>query len=257
MYGLRRSSYTSLREIHHSTLRQSPEPLSHLHVISLVAATIVVGLSLDTWLPSHGQVLANIGVLAVYVYMLVKGTRDEARTLVICAVIGFLGEVFLCFIWGLYTYRLGNLPIFVPPGHALLFLAGCRAGNLVPMWFPKLVLASSTAVVLAMVVVWGYTAELLWFGLFLTVLAFGRDRRLYSVMLVMALLLELLGTYVGAWVWTPEVPYFGLRSSNPPLSAGAFYCCLDLLVLASARMLTHVLRRRAIPQSIERSRSGD
>ncbi len=214
------------------------EPLSNRQVIVLVAATIVAGLSLDTWMPIHGQALANIVVLGIYGYMLLKTTREEARTLVICAVIGCLGEVFLCFAWGLYTYRLGNLPIFVPPGHALLFLAGCRAGRMVPDWFSHLILGSSTAVVVAMVTVWGYTAELLWFGLFLTVLAFGRDRRLYSVMLVMALLLELLGTYVGAWVWAPQVPYFGLRSSNPPLSAGAFYCCLDLLVLASARLWT-------------------
>lgn len=217
--------------------------MSTKHVISLVSLTILVGLGLDTWIQSHGQILANVGVFAVYGFVLFKSSRQEARTLLICAVLGFVGEVFLCFVWGLYTYRLGNLPLFVPPGHALLFLAGCRARDLMPDWFPRAVLMSSTVAVLALVGIWGFTAELLWFGLFLAVFLLGKDRKLYAVMLVMALLLELLGTYLGAWRWTPEVPYFGLASSNPPLAAGAFYCFLDLWALATTGLLDRFLSR--------------
>lgn len=210
------------------------------NVLSLVAVTIVVGLGLDAWVPVYGQTLTNVGVFAVYGFLLLKSSRQEAQTLVICALLGLMGELVLCFGWGLYTYRLENLPLFVPPGHALLFFAGFRARASMPAWFPRIVLVTSSVVVLALVVIWGFTAELLWFGLFLSVLTFGKDKQLYSVMLVMALMLELLGTYLGAWRWAAEVPYLGLHSSNPPLAAGAFYCCLDLLVLASAGLLTKV-----------------
>lgn len=206
-------------------------------ILGWVATTIVVGLCLDAWIPEHGQTLANVWVFGVYGYVLLRSSRSEVRMLLICTVLGFLGELFLCFGWGLYTYRLENLPLFVPPGHALLFFAGCRASELMPTWFPKAVGITSGAVVLAMAVVWGYTADLLWFGIFLAVVAVGRDRQIYSVMLIMALLLELLGTYLGAWQWAPEIPYLGLSSWNPPLAAGAFYCFLDLWVLATVRCL--------------------
>src|SRR4029450_6484303 len=33
-------------------------------------------------------------------------------------------EVVGSIIWGVYTYRLGNLPLFVPPGHGLVYLTG-------------------------------------------------------------------------------------------------------------------------------------
>ena len=62
-------------------------------------------------------------------------------------------------------------------------------------------------------------------------------RRLYCVMLIAALLMELYGTWVGNWAWQADVPYLGLHSANPPLAAGAFYCALDVLVGLTGRGL--------------------
>ena len=56
-------------------------------------------------------------------------------------------------------------------------------------------------------------------------------------MLVVALLAELYGTWLGSWTWHHNVPYIGLSSNNPPLAAGAFYCVLDVLVALTARAL--------------------
>ena len=36
-------------------------------------------------------------------------------------------ELFLSMVWGLYQYRWGNVPLFVPPGHGLLYLFALRA----------------------------------------------------------------------------------------------------------------------------------
>src|SRR5215210_997065 len=36
-------------------------------------------------------------------------------------------ELFLSLVWGLYQYRWGNVPLFVPPGHGLLYLFALRA----------------------------------------------------------------------------------------------------------------------------------
>ena len=60
-------------------------------------------------------------------------------------------------------------------------------------------------------------------------------------MFVLALMMELYGTALGNWVWAAEAPGLGLTAANPPFSAGAFYCLLDLLVL---------LALKAWPQSL-------
>ncbi|MEM1180396.1 MAG: hypothetical protein AAGM22_18780 [Acidobacteriota bacterium] len=210
----------------------------HTHVlVAVVTATIAAGLALEAAAPVPGQAAANVLVIGVYLWLLSRSSRVEARRLLLCAGLGFLGEVFLCLIWGLYDYRLGNLPLYVPFGHALLFVAGLRLSHLAPRWLPTLVVTSSTGAVVALVIFAGHTAELLWFGLFLAVFAVGRDRAVYSVMLMTALALEMAGTAPGAWRWAETVPYLGLACGNPPFAAGAFYCLLDLWVLSSTRLV--------------------
>ena len=115
--------------------------------------------------------------------------RADARNramLFACLVIATAGEVFLSLVWGLYQYRLGNIPFFVPPGHVLLFYLGTQIANRVPDR------ATTVVVVLAM----GATAALAWsgrdtlgpllLGLFLLCLWISPARKLYATMFVMS-----------------------------------------------------------------------
>jgi hypothetical protein len=52
-------------------------------------------------------------------------------------------------------------------------------------------------------------------------------------MFVLALAMEIYGTLLGNWTWSADVPWLGLTALNPPLAAGAFYCVLDLLIVAT------------------------
>jgi hypothetical protein len=81
------------------------------------------------------------------------------------------------------------------------------------------------------------TLDALLFTLFLACILFGSARRLYAVMFVLALAMEVYGTWLGNWTWTADVPWLGLTSTNPPLAAGAFYCVLDMLVVATVSRL--------------------
>ena len=41
-----------------------------------------------------------------------------------------IGEVTGSLVWGVYHYRLHNLPLFIPPAHGLVYLSGialCRS----------------------------------------------------------------------------------------------------------------------------------
>ena len=41
-------------------------------------------------------------------------------------VVATTAEILCSLIWGIYDYRLGNLPVFVPAGHGLVYLVGYR-----------------------------------------------------------------------------------------------------------------------------------
>jgi hypothetical protein len=68
-------------------------------------------------------------------------------------------------------------------------------------------------------------------------MAVSGSRRLYAVMMVLSLAMELWGTWLGNWAWRREVPWLGLATVNPPLAAGAFYAALDMLVVTAVSLL--------------------
>lgn len=79
------------------------------------------------------------------------GSSAAARlSLTVCVAYATLGEILLSLAWGLYDYRLGNIPLFVPPGHALLFALGLRLATRLPGWVIWAVPASAAPLVLTL-----------------------------------------------------------------------------------------------------------
>jgi hypothetical protein len=143
-------------------------------------------------------------------------------------------------VWRLYDYRDGGLPLFVPPGHVLLFLLGVAvAPHLSPTWRRGIVLAA-VAATSALVVSGRDTLSGLLLVCFLAAVWRGPNPSLYATMFVLALVMELYGTWLGNWRWNPVIANGWLSTLNPPLTAGTFYAILDLLVLALTR---HTLTR--------------
>lgn len=211
----------------------------------LIALNLVGGLLLEAWGAAHhwgfaeplvdALTLLHLGALLVWPPT-VDGEALPRRTLVGCLLLATLGEAALALGLGLYRYRQGGLPLFVPPGHVLVFVAGLRlARTRLARWAPRGVVAVAVPA-LAFRLAQGTDAlSLPLLALLLLCLWRGPAPRLYAVMFVLALLLELWGTGLQAWRWAPALP-FGLRSANPPLAAGAFYALLDLLTLAADRL---------------------
>jgi hypothetical protein len=175
--------------------------------------------------------------------MLVRSRAEDRVGLVLCLVFATLGEIFLSLIWGLYEYRLGTIPLFVLPGHCLLYSLGIRVAKRLPsslvfvvpaLTFPYICLAASSG---------QDTESLLWFVVFLMCLRYGPAKKLYATMFVLALVMEIYGTWLGNWVWAGTVPWLGLTSSNPPACAGVFYCLLDLIVTTLTPRISSQLSR--------------
>ena len=199
-----------------------------------IVAVIVGGLALEAVLGRPGQHAATLWAWLLWAWLYRSGGSAERRSLILCTLIAGTGEAVLALAWGLYDYRYGNLPLYVPPGHALLMTLGllalrAPAARATVPW--ACALGAAWAVICFARGVDGLGVAL--FALFALCMGFGRDRPLYAVMFALALAMEIYGTALGAWTWRSEVPGLGVSAANPPFAAGAFYAVLDLLVLAA------------------------
>jgi hypothetical protein len=229
----------------------------------LIVATIVLGLLLDQHWARHGQVVVSAFAWIVCAALWMRSEPRRRPALLACLVFATAGEVFLSLVWGLYEYRLGNLPLFVPPGHVLLFFLGTQIAARIPdrgeWWIAALALP------VVALFAWNGRDTLgpLLYALFLGCMLLSPSRKLYATMFVLSLAMELYGTWLGNWIWARQVPWLGLSADNPPLAAGAFYCVLDLLVVSVMRRLDGPTRvaastgYRSNPAAITRPRAPD
>jgi hypothetical protein len=213
--------------------------------IAASVAALALGLWADVHLDLPGQCAVGAAWWALLLWWLAPLPPVERRPYLACMLIATLGEVFLSQVWGLYAYRLGNVPLFVPPGHGLLL-------------FLALALAQRLRAAAARAVLWGAgtyaaaaglsgldtMAALMFLLLALAWLALPAQRRLFASTFLLALALELYGTRVGSWAWARHVPWIGFSSTNPSLCVGGVYCALDALVVAACAALARGSYRR-------------
>ena len=151
-------------------------------------------------------------------------------------------------IWGAYTYRLGNLPLYVPAGHGLFYLSALRAASLplLQRHARVIVIVITTGATMWMLygLVAGPLPDLLGFvtwAIFIRFVVRGRFPLLYAVSFVMTTALELYGTGLGIWTWSPVLPVLMLPAGNPPTGIGAGYAAMDAL---TRRVVARIERRR-------------
>ena len=107
-----------------------------------ITGIIASGLAFDQLVDFWGQTLTNVGIWAALLYWLRGARPDDQMALAVCILYATLGEIFLSLVWGLYEYRLANVPLFVPPGHALLFMLGRILAERAGQWIEWFVAAS-------------------------------------------------------------------------------------------------------------------
>jgi hypothetical protein len=198
-----------------------------------ISGIIASGLAFDQLVDFWGQTLTSLGIWAALLYWMRAARQEDRLALAICVAYATAGEIFLSLVWGLYEYRLANVPLFVPPGHALLFMLGRLIAQHMDEWIEWIVPLAAAPFILLLAFTGIGTLDALLFALFLLCLLSGRASRLYAVMFVLSLAMEIYGVWLGNWAWAPEAPWLGFTTVNPPLAAGAFYCMLDMLVVAT------------------------
>ena len=201
----------------------------------LIVATIAGGLLLDYHWAAYGQAVVNFFAWAVAFGLWLRAAPRVRAALLACVIFATAGEVFLSLVWGLYEYRLRNIPLFVPPGHVLLYFLGTQIAARLPPRSEWWIAAAAAPLVMALAWNGRDTLGPVLYALFVVCMLASPSRRLYATMFVLSATMEIYGTWIGNWRWSAQVPYLGLTAMNPPLAAGAFYCVLDLLVVTATR----------------------
>jgi hypothetical protein len=90
----------------------------------LIAGYLAALLAVDTQVDLHGQLV--LGALTWIALLVAARPLPNERRLQVAVVIcaATVAELTGSIIWGVYSYRLHNLPTFVPPAHGLFFVAG-------------------------------------------------------------------------------------------------------------------------------------
>ena len=209
----------------------------------------LIALPLDSASTAGQQLLLSVSAwlfLAVALALQTPAIRVQVITL-ICVATAL--EVIGSILWGAYRYRLGNLPLFVPAGHGLFYLAALRAASLplLQRHAKRIVLTVTVAATAYMV--WGLVRpplpDLLGFvtwAIFVRFIVRGRYPLLYAVSFVLTMALELYGTGWGIWRWAPVLPGLMLPAGNPPTGIGAGYAAMDGL---TRRIVGRIQRARA------------
>jgi hypothetical protein len=213
-----------------------------LVTLSIILVWTVGGLWLDSQLGSSGQLALGIFTACLLGALLAfhaPTVRLQALGVVLFATIG---EVIGSLIWGLYAYRLDNLPAFVPPGHGLIYLAGFSLATLCTERPRPLLGAAALGAA-----VWGLAGVTVLptpdasgaIGCAFLLVVLGVTRRpVYAGVFIIVAFLELYGTALGTWRWEAVVPGLGLSQGNPPSGVASGYVVFDVLALALAARLS-------------------
>src|SRR4051794_15352212 len=213
-----------------------------------IAAYLAALLAVDTQVSLHGQLL--LGALTwIAVVVAARPLAPERRAqvfVVICA--ATVAELTGSIIWGVYSYRLGNLPTFVPPAHGLVFIAGLSLAEALRRQSRALVVVAAAAAA-----TWGIlgltvltrtdAAGALGVPLLLLFLWRSSARASYAGVFLVVAALELYGTAIGTWRWAEELPGLGIPDGNPPSGVASGYVWFDVMALLLAPYLLSIARR--------------
>ena len=173
----------------------------------------------------------------LFLFLLFESRLVQAQILIAVA-FATVGEYFASPYMGGYTYRLGNVPAFVPPGHGMVYLTAVALGRSMLFTQYRSFFMNFAIISGSIWAAWGVmfaeqkdTLGALMFLLYLVILAKGRSTMVYLGAYYITSYLEWVGTIVGTWQWAPIDPVLGLAQGNPPSGVATWYCLVDAVAL--------------------------
>jgi hypothetical protein len=206
---------------------------------ALGAAYLAALLALDHFATYPEQLALGVLTCGVLIAALTRVSPERRAQALGVVAFATLGETVGSLLWGVYRYRLHNLPLFVPPAHGIVYLSGLALA--VAMGRHTRLLVATAAVAAASWGVLGLTvlprrdvAGALAVPLLLLFLWRSRNRALYAGVFLVVAALELYGTAIGTWRWARHLPGLGIPDGNPPSGVASGYVWFDVMALLTA-----------------------
>lgn len=237
-----------------------PDPLAKSpgRVCAFVVGVTLIGLALDRVVGLPGQYVLGLLCWCMLGLALRSATRAERVQTFVVIVVATCFEVIGSIIWGAYIYRHHNLPMFVPPGHGMVYLFGLRLSQTSwvrthgRLW---------VGIAAAGLVLWGILGLTVLprvdaggaFGVLVLLgfLVWGGNRQVYASVFAFVAFLEIYGVSMGTWHWQAHIPGTPIPTGNPPSGIAAGYVFFDIAAIALAPRIIRAWDRvrgdRAMP----------
>lgn len=226
-----------------------PHRIRDYFIAALTFICVAISLNIDANGTLEQQ--NRMGLIAwTFLAALLLGENKEIRMQVIVAVaFATLGEHFASIYMQGYTYRFGNVPAYVPPGHGMVYLTAvalARSGLFLRYSRRIAAFVVATCGAWSLWGISGYPEQgdqvgALLFCIFLIYLFRGRSPLVYLGAFFITTWLELIGTAAGTWKWASIEPVLSLSQGNPPSGVAAWYCLVDAVAIGSAPLLLRML----------------
>lgn len=178
----------------------------------------------------------NLFMGLAFCVMFYRASKKIKEFMVYAVILGFLGEHLFSKILHMYTYRLENVPFYVPLGHAVLYARVLRFSKSAKVRKHHKAVEQLFTYVIVILATWYLVFYKDVFGFVMTAFVFlllwkrPKERLYFYTMYILVAILEIGGTAFGAWYW-PEIAFnkfVFLPSNNPPSGISLFYFLLDI-----------------------------
>ena len=213
---------------------------STLKTLGLLYLFFVVGLFLDSFymvkVTKNAQFYATALMLIVFFITFFNVPKRIKEQMINAVLIGFFGEYLFSIVLGMYTYRLENIPHYIPFGHAFVYIAVLYFSKASSIKRRRLQIEKFLTITIIIYATIFLIFKNDVFGFVMTVATLlilrnrSKEQLFYLTMYTSVVILELVGTYYKCWFWPTtawNVVSF-LPSGNPPSGISLFYFLLDL-----------------------------
>jgi len=201
---------------------------------------IAFGLFLDSHymleITINAQFYANITMFIVFAIVFWQVNKRIKEQMISAVIIAVIGEYLFSIALGMYTYRLENVPHYIPPGHAIVYVAVLyfsKASSIlkyrkqIEIFFAVFIFIYASVFLIFKNDIFGFVMTI---ATLLILKNKPRERLFYLTMYITVAYLEIIGTNYLCWKWpaTAWGVFDFLPSYNPPSGISLFYFLLDL-----------------------------
>ncbi|CAA6825927.1 MAG: Unknown protein [uncultured Sulfurovum sp.] len=208
--------------------------MKYLHIHALFFPILWLGLYLDSELINQ-QWITNILVFITFIWIYTQVSKQIKQLMFYGLIVALGGELLFALVFGMYTYRLENLPIYVPFGHTIIYacIYYFIKEPIILKHREKIINVLYIAMIIYSTLWFIFANDVFGFLCLLVILVIFKRRpqtKLFFLFMFFAIVyLELVGTYYQCWYW-PEtwfdkVPF--ITSANPPSAISVFYFGFD------------------------------